>query len=189
MTSMPTPRAREVLVIGSGTMFLSGVSHYTRYVTLALARRTAASAILMRKLIPRGLYPGRARVGETLTDARYPVDVPVFDGVDWYWGASMVRALIFLRRRRPSTVLLQWWTGAVLHSYLLLTLAARMQGAQIIIEIHEIQDTGEANIGAARSYVRALGHVLMRMADASRPSPQASTRSSPRARTRRNRGY
>jgi glycosyltransferase involved in cell wall biosynthesis len=157
---------REVLVVGSGTTFLSGVSHYTRYAALALAERTTASVILMRKLIPRALYPGRARVGQRLTDARYPADVPVFDGVDWYWVPSMLGALRLLRRRRPSTLLLQWWTGAVLHSYLLLTLAAKLQGARIIIEIHEIQDTGEASIGAARSYVRALGRVLMRMADA-----------------------
>lgn len=156
----------EVLVVGSGTAFLSGVSHYTRYVASALAERSMVSVILMRKLIPRVLYPGRARVGEDLTDARYPADVPVFDGVDWYWIPTMLGALRFLRSRRPSALLLQWWTGAVLHSYLLLALAAKLQGARIVIEIHEIQDTGEANIGAARAYVRRFGQILMRMADA-----------------------
>jgi glycosyltransferase involved in cell wall biosynthesis/GT2 family glycosyltransferase len=156
-----------VLVVGSGTRFISGVSHYTRYVALALAERTPVSVILMRRLIPRALYPGRARVGdETLTDEAYPPDMRVFDGVDWYWIPTMLGALRLLRRQRPEALLLQWWTGAVLHSYLLLALAARMRGARIIIEIHEIQDTGEAKMAPARSYVRRCGRWLMSMADA-----------------------
>jgi glycosyltransferase involved in cell wall biosynthesis/GT2 family glycosyltransferase len=157
---------RGVLVVGSGTHFISGVSHYTRYVAVALARRTPVSVILMRRLIPRTLYPGRARVGDTLTDEDYPPDMQVFDGVDWYWMPSILGALRFLRRRRPEAVLFQWWTGAVLHSYVLLALAARLQGARIIIEIHEIQDTGEAKMAPVRSYVRRFGRWLMDVADA-----------------------
>ncbi|MGA9313143.1 MAG: glycosyltransferase [Solirubrobacteraceae bacterium] len=156
-----------VLVIGSGTHFISGVSHYTRYVAVALAERTPVSVILMRRLIPRALYPGRARVGdETLTDENYPPEMEVFDGVDWYWFPSMLGALRLLRRSRPEAVLFQWWTGSVLHSYVLLALAARLQGARIIIEIHEIQDTGEAKLAPVRSYVQRFGDRLMNMADA-----------------------
>jgi glycosyltransferase involved in cell wall biosynthesis len=156
-----------VLVVGSGTHFISGVSHYTRYVAVALAERTSVSVILMRRLIPRALYPGRDRVGdETLTDEDYPSDMEVFDGIDWYWLPSMFGALRLLRRSRPEAVLFQWWTGAVLHSYVLLALAARMQGARIIIEIHEIQDTGEAKLAPVRSYVQRFGRQLMGMADA-----------------------
>jgi len=158
---------RGVLVVGSGTHFISGVSHYTRYVAVALAERTSVSVILMRKLIPRALYPGRARVGDdTLTDENYPPDMEVFDGVDWYWIPSMLGALRFLRRHRPAVLLFQWWTGAVLHSYVLLALVARLQGARIIIEIHEIQDTGEAQLAPVRSYVQRFGRWLMSMADA-----------------------
>jgi Glycosyltransferase len=155
-----------VLVVGSGTHFISGVSHYTRYLALALVDRTPVSVILMRRLIPRLLYPGRARVGNTLTDADYPSEMPVFDGVDWYWIPSMLGALRFLRRHRPEALLFQWWSGAVLHSYVLLALAARLQGARIIIEIHEVQDTGEAGMAPARAYVQRFGRWLMGMADA-----------------------
>jgi glycosyltransferase involved in cell wall biosynthesis len=156
----------RVLVVGSSTHFISGISHYTRYLSEALSQRSAVSVILMRRLIPRTLYPGRARVGDrTLTDERYPDQIPVFDGVDWYWLPSMLRALRFLATQRPGAVLFQWWTGAVLHSYALLALFARMRGAKIIIEIHEIQDTGEAGMAPARSYVRRFGRRLMRMAD------------------------
>ena len=156
-----------VLVVGSGTHFISGVIHYTRYVAVALAERTHVSVILMRKLIPRAFYPGRARVGDgTLTDEDYPPEMQVFDGVDWYWIPSMLGALRFLRRNRPEALLFQWWTGAVLHSYVLLAVAARLQGARIIIEIHEIQDTGEAKMAPVRSYVQRFGRRLMSMADA-----------------------
>ena len=157
--------ADGVLVVGSGTHFISGVSHYTRYVASALAGRTTVSVILMRRLIPRSLYPGRARVGDTLTDEVYPSQIQVFDGIDWYWVPSILRALRFLREQRPESVLFQWWTGAVLHSYVLLAMAARRQGARILIEIHEIQDPGEAGMAPARSYVRLFGRWLMGMAD------------------------
>ena len=157
---------RGVLVVGSGTHFISGVSHYTRYLAVALAGRTPVSVILMRRLIPRSLYPGRARVGDPLTDESYPPAMPVFDGVNWYWIPSLLGALRFLRRNRPEALLFQWWTGSVLHSYVLLALAARLQGARIIIELHEIQDTGEAGMAPARIYVRRFGRWLMGMADA-----------------------
>ncbi|HEX4115445.1 MAG TPA: glycosyltransferase [Solirubrobacteraceae bacterium] len=166
-TDIGSANGGGVLVVGSGTRFISGVSHYTRYVALALAERTPVSVILMRRLIPRALYPGRARVGDaTLTDEDYPPEMEVFDGVDWYWFPSMIGALRLLRRSRPKAVLFQWWTGSVLHSYLLLALAARLQGARIIIEIHEIQDTGEAKLAPVRSYVQRFGDRLMNLADA-----------------------
>jgi glycosyltransferase involved in cell wall biosynthesis len=159
-------RGSGVVVVGSGTRFISGVSHYTRYMAVALAERTPVSVILMRRLIPQALYPGRERVGVKLTDAQYPPEIPVFDGVDWYWFPSVFGALRLLYRQRPQMLLLEWWTGAVLHTYLLLALVARLQGARIIIEIHEIQDTGEAEVSAARTYVERLGRWLMSLADA-----------------------
>jgi glycosyltransferase involved in cell wall biosynthesis len=157
----------RVLVVGSSTHFISGVSHYTRYLARALSERSVVSVVLMRRLIPRALYPGRARVGNpALTDEEYPAQIPVFDGVDWYWLPSMLHALRFFRHQRPDAVLLQWWTGAVLHSYVLLALAARVRGVKIIIEIHEIQDSGEAGMAPVRSYVHRFGRKLMGMADA-----------------------
>jgi glycosyltransferase involved in cell wall biosynthesis len=163
----PPPARRDgIVVVGSGTHFISGVSHYTRYVAGALAEREPVAVILMRRLIPRTLYPGRARVGDpTLTDERYPATMPVFDGVDWYWLPSMLAALLFLYRQRPRAVLFQWWTGAVLHSYIALAILARLMGARILVEIHELQDTGEAGMAPARGYVRRFGRWLMGMSD------------------------
>jgi glycosyltransferase involved in cell wall biosynthesis len=58
-------------------------------------------------------------------------------------------------------VVLQWWSGTVLHSYIALALAARLLGAQVVIEYHEVLDTGEARLLLAKSYV-ALGMPLLR---------------------------
>lgn len=159
------PRARRVCVIGSGTRFLSGISYYTLHLASALAARTTVSVILMRQLIPRGLYPGKNRVGLALTGLCYPSNVSVYDGVDWFWGLTIVRGLRHLWRERPECAIFQWWTGAVLHTYLALALCARAQGARIIIEFHEMQDTGEARLPLARGYARVLGGLLTVLAD------------------------
>src|SRR5205823_4572659 len=114
------PRPVKVVVVGSGWHFLSGISYYTCRLSNALAGRFEVSTILMRRLLPAKLYPGRARVGRPLSTLTYASGIPVFDGVDWYGVPTLIRAIVFLRRCRPDVLILQWWTGTVLHSYLVL---------------------------------------------------------------------
>jgi len=154
----------HVCVVGSGTRFMSGISVYTFRLADALARSHDVSKILMRQLLPTRLYPGRDRVGADLTHLRHDPAVSVFDGVDWYWVPSLARALAFLTRQRPDVIVFQWWTGTVLHSYLALALAARLRGAQIVIEFHEVLDTGEASIPAVQTYVDLIAPLLVRLA-------------------------
>jgi glycosyltransferase involved in cell wall biosynthesis len=154
----------RICVVGAGTRFLGGISYYTLYLVNALARTHDVSAILMRQLLPTRLYPGRERVGAKLTQLEYDPIVRVYDGVDWYWLPSMIRALVFLIRERPNVVVFQWWSGTVLHSYLLLALVARLLGARIVIEFHEVLDPGESNLALAQSYVRLVAPALVRMA-------------------------
>ena len=118
----------QACVIGAGTRFLSGISYHTLHLVNALARSHEVSVILMRQLLPTRFYPRRERVGAKLTRLEYDPLVRVFDGVDWYWLPSMLRALVFLMRERPGAVVFQWWSGTVLHSYLLLALVARLLG-------------------------------------------------------------
>ncbi len=82
--------------------------------------------------------------------------MPVYDGVDWYWGRSMRGAVAFIDRQRPDVVILQWWTGAVLHSYLRMASHAARRGARVIVEWHETQNVGEAGLPGACQYVSAL---------------------------------
>ena len=155
----------KVCVVGSGTHFLSGISYYTHHLAVALAERVPVCVILMRRLIPRALYPGRVRVGEQIADLIYPAHAPVMDGIDWFWLPSIARAIRFLFRERPTHVLFQWWTGAVLHSFLALAVTARVFGARIIVEFHEVQDPGESGFLVARLYVRVFARAFMRAAD------------------------
>ena len=155
-----------MLVVGSGWRMTSGISYYTCRLANALAGVTPTAAVLMRQLVPSALYPGRARVGRVVNDLVYDDAVEVHDGVDWFWGRSMLRARALVARRRPDVVVLQWWTGAVLHSYLALAWMARRRGARVVVEWHEVQDTGEARVPGAVRYVRALVGLLLRMTDA-----------------------
>ncbi len=157
----------RVVIIGSGWRFASGISHYTYLLSCTLKNEYGTGALLMRRLVPERLYPGRDHVGAAVATAVvYPPDVPVYDGVDWYWGPSMTNALRYLDRQRPTVVIFQWWSGAVLHTYLRLARYAARHGARIILEWHEGQDVGEATMPGARRYVQALMPRLLSLADA-----------------------
>ena len=156
----------RVLVVGSGWRFTSGISYYTCRLANAFAAETPTSVVLMRRLVPRFLYPGRDRVGSIVNDLEYAPSIDVFDGIDWYWGRTAGAAADFLARERPDVVVLQWWTGAVLHSYLLLAALARRRGAKVVVEWHEVQDTGEARIPGAVGYVRLAMKLLLSRVDA-----------------------
>ena len=65
---------RRIVVVGSGTRFLSGISVYTVRLAEALADAgVRASVLTMRQLLPTFLYPGKARVGTPLTDLGTPI--------------------------------------------------------------------------------------------------------------------
>lgn len=144
--------------------FLGGISYYTLRLVNTLAQSYQISAILMRQLLPTQFYPGRNRVGANLSQLEYDPQVRVFDGVDWYWLPSMPRSLAFLMRERPNVVVFQWWSGTVLHSYLLLALMARLLGARVTIEFHEVLDPGEAKLALVRVYVRLVAPLVIRQA-------------------------
>lgn len=160
------PATGSICVVGSSTLFFSGISRYTIELTNAFAARYDTSAVLMRRLLPRRLYPGRKRVGTDLADVRIRRDVPVFDGVDYYWLPSIARCLRFLLRERPAVVVLQWWTATVAHSYLVLVLFARLTRAKVVIEFHELLDSGEAAKLVPRVYARLAMRRLAAAADA-----------------------
>ncbi|GAA5141522.1 glycosyltransferase [Nocardioides marinquilinus] len=160
------PGAPTVVVVGPGWRFTSGVSYYTCRLVNALAGSMPTHALLMRQLLPTVLYPGRRRVGLRVHDLDYADGVEVYDGVDWWWGRSMRGATRFVGAERPHVVVLQWWTGAVLHSYLRLARTAQRRGARVVMEWHEVQDTGEAAVPGVERYVRRLMRRLLRRVDA-----------------------
>lgn len=87
------------LIVGPGDRFLSGVSYCTALLTSALAEHGPVAMLLSGRLCPSAIHPGRARVGKT--DGTLPT-VPVFNGLDWFWGSSALGAWRFWRRIRPN---------------------------------------------------------------------------------------
>jgi glycosyltransferase involved in cell wall biosynthesis len=160
-------RGERVVVVGSGLHFASGISHYTYLLSSTLADEYSVGALLMRRLVPERIYPGRDHVGAAVAGSvAYPPEVSVYDGVDWYWGRSLTGALRYLDEQRPTVVIFEWWTGAVLHTYLRLARYAARLGARIILEWHEGQDVGEAAMPIARRYVQTLMPRLLSLVDA-----------------------
>jgi glycosyltransferase involved in cell wall biosynthesis len=162
---MTKNKQRRVCVIGPGTRFLGGISYYTLHLVNALTQSHTMSAILMRQLLPKRLYPGWKRVGKDLTHLAFKPQVRAFDGIDWYWFPSMFIALFHLVRERPQIVVFQWWSGTVLHSYLLLAAVARLLvRAKIVIEFHEVLDTAEAKLPLVQAYVQHVAPLMVRLA-------------------------
>jgi glycosyltransferase involved in cell wall biosynthesis len=153
----------SVCLVGPGWRFTSGLSYYTCRLANALTERHDTSVILLRGLLPRVLYPGRRRVGQSHAQMTYPQESRVYDGVDWWWGRSLLRALRFMRAQRAEVVVLQWWTAAVLHTYLVLAIAARLNRSRVVVEVHEVQDPGEAQFGLARVYGHSGLRLLLRL--------------------------
>ncbi len=158
-------RPVRVCVVGSGTWFLSGISYYTQQLSTAMAARYPLSVVLLRRLMPARWYPGRVRVGAHLAVLRYPSNASVYDGVDWYWGTTILRAAQLLRHERPDVVVLQWWTGTVLHTLLALAWISKRLGARVVLEFHEVQDVGELGVPFAKRYVDSVFPFLLRLID------------------------
>lgn len=152
--SPPAADSKRILVVGPGFRFLGGLSVYTCRLANALADSHDVSLLLIDRLVPTRLYPGAARVGHDLTSLRYDERVRIIGELDWYWGTSMARMSRTLRTARPDVIVLQWWTAATLHSYLMLARIAARIGIPVVIEFHETQDTGEAQIPLVASYCR-----------------------------------
>jgi glycosyltransferase involved in cell wall biosynthesis len=156
----------RIMLVGPSARFMSGITYYTYSLANALAETADLSVLLMRRLLPRFLYPGSGRVGGTFTGLTLPRRASVFDGVDYFWIPSLFRARKFLREQRPEVLVLQWWTGTVLHSYLALARAAKRHGARVVIEFHETLDPGEQKRRLFHAYVNRLAPQLFAKADA-----------------------
>jgi glycosyltransferase involved in cell wall biosynthesis len=155
----------SVCLVGPGWRFTSGISYYTcRLANSMASEQCDTNVILIRRLLPRLLYPGRRRVGLKRSSMEYRSDVSVFDGIDWWWGASLLKAVRFLRSQKSKVLLLEWWTAATLHTYLLLALVARVAGMRVVVELHELQDPGEAGLAFARAYGHWGLRALIRLA-------------------------
>jgi glycosyltransferase involved in cell wall biosynthesis len=161
----PVVTRRRILIVGAGQRFISGVSYYTYFLVRRLAVDHDVSVVLMRSIIPRFLYPGRARVGAPISQLRTSDLVPTFDGIDWTLFPSLWRARRFIAAQHPDVVVLQWWSVANLLPYLSIAGLARRRSIRIILEMHEGTETAEARLPLIRSISRRGLTRLVRRVD------------------------
>lgn len=152
----------RVVVIGSSMHFVSGISYYTYYLSQALAARADTSVVLMRRLVPRLLYPGRRRVGRPISGLDTAEFAPTFNGVDWFLLPSLPRAVEFIRRADPQVLILQWWSGSALPAYMTFAMWARRRNVPVVIELHEVMDTAEARVPVLGRVAAACFRWLLR---------------------------
>lgn len=158
------PARRRIMLIGPGFRFLSGLSVYTCSLANALVEANDVSVVLLDRLIPERLYPGAHRVGHELTSMDYDPRVRRAGTLDWYWGGSALRLARELMADPPDVIVLQWWTAATLHTYLMVARAAAKAGIPLVLEFHEVQDTGEASVPFVAAYCRRFLTRLLRKA-------------------------
>jgi glycosyltransferase involved in cell wall biosynthesis len=154
----------KVCVVGPSKKFLSGISYYNIRLANSLTSRYEVSVLCFRNLLPKRLFPGHKHVGKDLADVDYAGDVALFDGMDYNNPLTWYRAFRFLRRERPDTIILQWWTSSVAHMHLLIALMSLFTKSRIIIEFHEIVDPLEESILPIRLYSRLMGRLLVKRA-------------------------
>jgi len=155
----------RVVVVGPSKYFLSGISYYTIGLANALSKEADVSVVCLRRLLPRFLFPGRHRIGQEITHLSLNGDVDVFDGVDYHNPLSWNAACSFLERKRPRTLILQWWTSSVAHMLAVLGKAGKKVGSTIIVELHETADPIENGNPLLRLYSRVAGKLVFSMAD------------------------
>ena len=156
----PTPSS--IIVVGPSFRFYSGIAVYTNRLALALSETMDVGVLLLRRLVPEVMFPGRQRVGRTDSTLAYDNGIVPYDGIDWYWGRSILPALRCLLEA-PCYLVLQWWSASTLHTYLLLASVARLRGSMVILEFHEVQDPGEAGMPLLALYARIVLPLLLRL--------------------------
>jgi len=156
----------KICIIGPSRKFFSGLSAYTICLANALSKYNDVSVVLLRRLLPEFLYPGRGNLGRDDSSLSFLPDIAICDGMDWHSPLSWIKAYRFVKQQRPGVIVMQWWTSSVAHMQLFLAIANRLRtGAKLVLEMHEIVDTLEESILPIRLYSRVMGKLLISQAD------------------------
>lgn len=157
----------KICVVGSSKRFFSGITTHTIFLANALSARNQVSVILLRNLLPKFLFPGRAHVGKDQYSVDFNKNIDVYSGMDYNSPRSWFRAYKFLKKHRPDVIIILWWSSSVAHMQIFLKWVNRLGiRAKIILEMHEVVDPLEDRILPIRLYSRVAGRTLVRGLDA-----------------------
>jgi glycosyltransferase involved in cell wall biosynthesis len=161
-----TKKKENIVIIGPGKAFLSGVSYHTLYLSNALAKRAEVHAILIRRLLPKVLFPGRVRVGRALSslELQLPSD-KVYSSLDYNNPFTWAKALAKMWVQRPTAILVMWWTSAVSLFLVPMLICYKIFRRNIIvIDAQEVVDTGEYRSSLSK-VGKLIGTILFQIAD------------------------
>jgi glycosyltransferase involved in cell wall biosynthesis len=157
----------RVCIVGSSKRFFSGITTHTIFLANALAKRNQVSVVLLRKLLPRFLFPGRRRVGKEQYLVDFAPGIEVYDGMDYNSPLSWLRACRFLRKQKPEAIIMLWWSSSVAHMQLFLKSVNSFSiKAKMVLDMHEVVDPLEESILPIRLYSRVVGRRLVHGLDA-----------------------
>jgi len=145
----------NVVVVGPGPKFLSGISYFT----WKLCNTLQAQPILFRDMLPQFLFPGKDRVGIVETVINYDsAREPVY--IDWWNPLTWMRSVKVCRN--ADVVVLQWWTVSVALMYAFILL---FNSTKVVVEVHETIDPLESSIFPVRIFSRVMRKLVWGWAD------------------------
>jgi len=153
---------KKISIIGPSTRFLSGISYYTTYLSNALSKRCQVNAVLFRNMLPKFLFPGADRVGNSLSTIEYSEHVDMKECLDWYNPFTWFRAVKSIKN--SDACIFEWWTSSVSHMYLIIGILLKIWKVPIILEFHEVVDTLEESILPIRAYSKVMGKLIRNLA-------------------------
>ena len=157
----------KICIIGPSKKYFSGISAYTICLANAFSLNSQTSAVLLRNLLPRFLYPGNKNVGRDDFSIEFKSDVRIYEGMDWNSPLSWWKAYSFLKKEKPDVIIMAWWTSAVAHMELFLAMVNSCGiKSKLILEMHEIVDPLEAGKLPLRLYSRLMGRLIRNRAAA-----------------------
>ncbi len=157
----------KICVIGPSKYFFSGVTAHTIFLANALSKQNNVSVILLRKLLPEILYPGKKHLNNQNYTINFFKNIDVYDGMDWCSPRSWLSAFRFIKHKHPCAIIMLWWTSSVSHMLLLLVIINRLFiGSKLIIEMHEILDPLEERVLPIKIYARIMRKLILQNADA-----------------------
>jgi glycosyltransferase involved in cell wall biosynthesis len=153
----------RVAIVGPADSFQSGISAYSDRLADAFARAGHETwYVPIRTLLPRFLFPGKARQAAEPRSARA---YRIGPALDYHSPRSILAARRFVREKGFDLVVVPWWTAAAAHMTLPLVRAAKRAGAVVVVDVHETRDPREERFWPARVYGRWALRRVARHAD------------------------
>ena len=139
----------KIAILGPSRRFLSGISYYTEWLRDTLSEDYVVEVVFYRNLLPERLFPGRARIDDTHDE-----------GTDWWNAFGWIKQAWCIRKH--DILIVEYWSAAVSHIQILLSLLFR---GRIILEMHEITEQEEKRSRILSLYSKATRCILMWLAD------------------------